>query len=109
MSVIQRQRNQLLRLQAADPQERRLIIDRLPEEAIEATTHLARMLVNRDIPILRRDRSKFREEALALRQLASAMISLRRKRTTLASHLSLVPFILRPFYLTCDIIRDADE
>ena len=107
MSTTVRQQHQnLMQLQRASPAIRKRMIETLQEDTVHAVTTLAQMIVNRQIPILRRDREKFRDKRNALRQLASMLVSVRRKRATLLRHDSLVPFLLRPFYINCHKTRE---
>ena len=107
MSVIQRQRNTLLRLHNADRTQRRQIIQRLSDEVLEAIGHIAYLIVNTLIPILNRDETQFRENSRVLKQLNSKQISNRRKNTLLRNCPS--PVLLRPFYIDFAIRRDTNE
>jgi hypothetical protein len=109
MATIQRQRPRLEQLGRTLPADRKRMIEHLDNETVSAISILSRMIVHRQIPIMQRDERTFRDNKNALRQLASRQVSWSRKRITLLRHHSLVPFLVRPFYITFAIGKDTED
>jgi hypothetical protein len=108
MATIQKQRPRLEQLGRAPPADRKRMITHLDTETVLAISILSGMIVHRQIPSMHRDVQIFRDNKYVLQQLSSSRVSVSRKRITLLRHHSLVPFLVRPFYISF-AIRKANE
>jgi hypothetical protein len=109
MATVQKQRPRLEQLGRVPPADRKRMITHLDTETVLAISILSRMIVHRQIPIMHRDDQIFRDNKYVLQQLASSRVSRSRKRITLLRHHSLVPFLVRPFYITFAIQKDTED
>lgn len=76
-----------------------VIIQRANQRQISALSDVVRHLLDRTIPILSHDRSFFRQHNLVMRTLSSSRVSVSRKKRTLLTHYTLIPSLLRDYYL----------
>jgi hypothetical protein len=109
MATIQRQRPGLEQLGRALPADRKRMIEHLDNETVSSISILSRMIIHRQIPIMQRDERTFRDNRNVLRQLSSRQVSWSRKRITLLRQHTLVPFLVRPFYITFAIRKDTED
>lgn len=99
-------------LRDASPRDRYQMIQNITSGQMKAITEVAYHVINRLIPILLIDRRYFRSRRLSLRQLSSSRVSFAVKRRALLHIRSILPRLLRIFYLTNimrHIARSAEE
>lgn len=85
----------LRELSHANHNRQAILITAASRRQISAISDVVRHLQNNDIPVLSHDRSHFR----LMRHLISARISTARKKEILIINRSLVPRLLRDYYL----------
>ena len=104
--------NFLLQLKDANIATRKTMIVNMTPSQVKAIVQVAKRLVNGTINPARRDVQLLERRRLLLRSLASESVSVRRKKSLLKRHHSIVPVLLRPPYLfdtILDEIRTANE
>ena len=75
------------------------LIKTMTEDALLAIAEMARLLYQRQIPIMQRDDAYFDSQKRVLRVLLSNRVGNERKRQTLIKYRGLLDRMLRPFYL----------
>ena len=75
------------------------LIKTMTEDVLLAIAEMARLLYQRQIPIMQRDDAYFDSQKRVLRVLLSNGVGNERKRQTLIKHRGLLDRMLRPFYL----------
>lgn len=89
----------LRELSHAHHNRQEVLITTANRRQIAAISDVVRHLLNYDIPVLSHDRSDFRHHRLVMRHLFSTRITTARKKEMLLIHRSLVPRLLRDYYL----------
>ena len=105
-SKVYRQLNFLLQLKDAAVSTRKTLIVNMTPSQMKAIAQVTKRLINGTINPARRDVQLFERKRLLLRSLASEMVSIRRKKSSLKRHHSIVPVVLRPPYLFDTIIDE---
>ena len=102
----------LRELGAANARMRKMTIDNMIPEQMDAISVVARYIVESRIPIMDRDSDYFREIRTVLRTIAGYSIPFRRKRRLLLRYHHILPKLLREFYLRHTIrveLRSGEE
>ena len=89
----------LSELGSARRRDRKMMIDYINPDQMEAISVVARHIVEFKIPIMERDYDHFQEKRRTLRIIAGSQIPFRRKRQVLLNHHKILPRLLREFYL----------
>lgn len=89
----------LRELSHANHNRQAILITAASRRQLSAISDVVRHLQNNDISVLSHDRSHFRRHRLVMRHLISARISTARKKEILIINRSLVPRLLRDYYL----------
>lgn len=98
--------NFLLQLKDASVPTRKNIISNMTSSQMKAIAQVAIRLINGTINPARRDVQLLERRRLLLRLLASDSVSVRRKKSLLKRHHSVVPVLLRPSYLFDTILDE---
>ena len=89
----------LQELGAASARMRKITIDNMIPEQMDAISVVARYIVESRIPIMDRDSDYFQQIRRVLRAIAGHTIPFRRKRRLLLRYHKILPRLLREFYL----------
>ena len=102
----------LTELGTARPRDRKMTLEYINPDQMDAISTVARHIVKFKIPLLERDYDYFHEKRRILRIVAGPLISFRRKKRVLLSHHKIIPRLLREFYLRHTIrqeVRASEE
>ena len=102
----------LQELGAASARMRKITIDNMIPEQMDAISVVARYIVESRIPIMDRDSDYFQQIRRILRVIAGHTISFRRKKRVLSYYHKILPRLLREFYLRHTIrveMRSGEE
>ena len=102
----------LKELGAASARMRKITIDNMIPQQMDAISVVARYIVESRIPIMDRDSDYFQQIRRLLRAIAGHTIPFRRKRRLLLRYHKILPRLLREFYLRHTIrveIRRGEE
>ena len=94
----------LLALRNASARDRQLMIQYITQGQMNVISEVCFYISQHLIPIMTRDIDYFIRYRLALRLLSSARVSFAVKKRTLQRHHSILPRMLKAFYLTKTIV-----